>query len=445
MTYAQAMALIQQQYGTTAPYSIGVTNPQLQTFLSANNVPGDIKTQIGYAYYTAQRTSSTIDSVLTSRGYLTPTTTATTTPTTTTTTIPTTTAIPTTTTADAGTITPITYPSYTTSTGTSSPTIEVPTFSLPSIFTQPSTTQTEVTVPTIDVNAPSGSLSPSALASQTTTVSQTTAPVPLTLYNGSTATIPRQVVSDGVTLLYDGSTWVGVNPKGQQVNLYPEDLQRILSNGTGMFTGNVLTISSPSIGTQPTSTTNLPSPTQSTISVPTMTNPITQPATTISTTAPVISVPPISTAPVTTTPTMGGSVEDQINYQSAIRRLTKQLGLSKEAANQQSAELRAQYESQIRKAMRERYFSQAKAIASLGARGISGAPGLSIAARRAGGAEADYKRLTLIGDRNRQLSALQRTLTQQLADYEEELRRNQEQLTRATQLSNQLTGTATNG
>jgi hypothetical protein len=110
-------------------------------------------------------------------------------------------------------------------------------------------------------------------------------------------------------------------------------------------------------------------------------------------------------------------------------------------SQQQRSELATAYEPQIRKAGREMYNQQVKAQASLGARGISGAPGLSVAARRAAMAAPAMQRTSLISDRNRQLAALERTLTSQLSSYEEEIRRNQEQLTRATALANQLTGT----
>jgi hypothetical protein len=138
---------------------------------------------------------------------------------------------------------------------------------------------------------------------------------------------------------------------------------------------------------------------------------------------------------------MGGATEDQINYLSNLRRLATQDQMARLQSQQQRSELATAYEPQIRKAGREMYNQQVKAQASLGARGISGAPGLSVAARRAAMAAPAMQRTSLISDRNRQLAALERTLTSQLSSYEEEIRRNQEQLTRATALANQLTGT----
>jgi len=138
---------------------------------------------------------------------------------------------------------------------------------------------------------------------------------------------------------------------------------------------------------------------------------------------------------------MGGATEDQINYLSNLRRLATQDRMARIQSQQQRSEVATQYEPQIRKAGREIYNQQVKAQASLGARGISGAPGLSVAARRAAMAAPATQRTSLISERDRQLAALERTLTSQLSAYEEEIRRNQEQLTRATTLANQLTGT----
>jgi hypothetical protein len=138
---------------------------------------------------------------------------------------------------------------------------------------------------------------------------------------------------------------------------------------------------------------------------------------------------------------MGGATEDQINYLSNLRRLATQDMMARVQSQQQRSEVATQYEPQIRKAGREIYNQQVKAQASLGARGISGAPGLSVAARRAAMAAPATQRTSLISERDRQLAALERTLTTQLSAYEEEIRRNQEQLTRATTLANQLTGT----
>jgi hypothetical protein len=138
---------------------------------------------------------------------------------------------------------------------------------------------------------------------------------------------------------------------------------------------------------------------------------------------------------------MGGATEDQINYLSNLRRLATQDKMARVQSQQQRSEIATQYEPQIRKAGRDIYNQGVKAQASLGARGISGAPGISVAARRAAMAAPAAQRTSLITDRNRQLAALERTLATQLSSYEEEIRRNQEQLTRATTLANQLTGT----
>jgi hypothetical protein len=138
---------------------------------------------------------------------------------------------------------------------------------------------------------------------------------------------------------------------------------------------------------------------------------------------------------------MGGSLEDQIAYMSAIRRATAAKAAAEVAAKQQRADIGTQYEPQIRRAGREMYNQQIKALAALGARGLAGAPGLSVAARRAGMAAPAMQYTGLINERQRQLGALERTLASQLADYEETLRASNEQLTRATTLANQLTGT----
>lgn len=138
---------------------------------------------------------------------------------------------------------------------------------------------------------------------------------------------------------------------------------------------------------------------------------------------------------------MGGATEDQINYLSNLRRLATQDQMARVQSQQQRSEIATQYEPQIRKAGRDIYNQGVKAQASLGARGISGAPGISVAARRAAMSAPAAQRTSLLNERNRQLAALERTLATQLSSYEEEIRRNQEQLTRATTLANQLTGT----
>jgi hypothetical protein len=161
--------------------------------------------------------------------------------------------------------------------------------------------------------------------------------------------------------------------------------------------------------------------------------------------APTISAPPITetqkSSATQTTAAMGGTAADQAIYRTAIEKLTTALARAKADAERQRGTLGASYESQIRKAGREMYNQKIKALASLAARGIVGSPGLSTAYKRAGMAPAAEARTALIGEREQRMSALNIALERQLADYEAELRRNQEQLTRATTLANQLTGT----
>ena len=193
------------------------------------------------------------------------------------------------------------------------------------------------------------------------------------------------------------------------------------------------------LGIPPTTTTTAPTaPTTTTSTIPT--------TTTSTAPSPYTGLPTFTTSTSTTgyqAPIipMGGATEDQINYLSNLRRLATQDQMARVQSQQQRSEIATQYEPQIRKAGRDIYNQGVKAQASLGARGISGAPGISVAARRAAMAAPAAQRTSLLNERNRQLAALERTLATQLSSYEEEIRRNQEQLTRATTLANQLTGT----
>jgi hypothetical protein len=281
-------------------------------------------------------------------------------------------------------------------------------------------------------------------------------------------------VADNTTLTYDPISGNFKSADGRQT-LYTDELLPKLQSGQWSFANGVVS-TQPAAGTTAATPTYDPaftssalrklqsgqtltnderlalglSPLQSAttavataapITVPTLQNPLApaEPTTTI----PTLTNPlaPVETKP-TVVPTMGGSLEDQDKYRQAIRVYTAKLEQARTGTGQQAGETRAQYETQIRKAGRDMYNSQIKALASLAARGITGAPGLSVAARRAGQEEPAYRRSNLVLDRDRQLSALQRTLAQQTTDYEEELRKNQEQLTRATTISNQLTGAA---
>jgi hypothetical protein len=70
MNYAQALAYINQKYGTQ-PWN-SVSGLDLLRELRAAGVPNDISSEINLAYYTAKRTNKTIDSVLQSKGLTTP-------------------------------------------------------------------------------------------------------------------------------------------------------------------------------------------------------------------------------------------------------------------------------------------------------------------------------------------------------------------------------------
>ena len=437
MTYDQALALLRQRYGAT-PWT-QASGGEVQTFLRTQGVPSALVTQIGTAYYTAQRTNSSIDSVLQTKGLYTPTTTASPVPTATT-------------------------------TGTTPPVIAAPSFMTPSnpIEQTPSvvtsTPVSTIVAPSLLASQESGAIGAASIASQMANNLPTVSP-----------TLPGTAIATA-----ESEETRAIN---YLVNIYGPNLMKVpIQNIITTLSAAQLTFSSnvrvrimeayknaatsnrslqdvfllPASVTPPGTVAGVPAitgpavdvATTTPISLPTLTNPLatTTPAEQAVTVEgggtlqnPLATTTPSTTPPVTAA--MGGSLEDQINYQSAIRRLTAQLQRTKESAGQQAAETRAASESQIRKAGRDLYSAQVKSLASLAARGISGAPGLSVAAQRAGAAEPEFRRQTLISDRDRQLSALNRTLTTQLGDYEEELRKNQEQLTRATTLANKLTGT----
>jgi len=458
MTYEQALTLLRQRYGAT-PWT-QASGSEVQSFLRSQGVPSAYVTQIGTAYYTAQRTNSSIDNVLQTKGLYTPSGTTTT-----------------------AAVAPI--PTATT-TGTTPPVIAAPSFTTPPTNSTPTPAQTPSVVtstPVSTIFAPSalasqesGAIGAASIASQMANNLPTVSPtLPGTIIAPATAESEETKALKYLTNIY-GNNLMAVplqniittlsaaqdTSAGTQKNMFSSNVRmRIMDAYKTASTSNK---SLQDVFTTPTAV----SPVGTTASVPATTAPATQVQTTAPATLPTLSNPlaattpagqvatvegggtlqnPLAgTTPTTTppvTPAMGGSLEDQMNYQAAIERLTRQLALSKENAGLQAGETRAQSESQIRKAGRDLYNAQVKSLASLAARGISGAPGLSVAAQRAGAAEPEFRRQGLVADRERQLSALNRTLSQQLLDYESELRRNQQQLTRATTLANQLTGTGT--
>jgi hypothetical protein len=431
MTYQQALQILYSAYPN--PLSVSGTD-RLRAMTSAG-VPLSMASDINRYSYTAARTGTSIDSALTSAGLLAGTSTAisTTSPGTTTTSVPV-----------------VSNPLATTQqpTTTTIPTITVPSFTSPVTTTAPE----PIAVPTITspfVSAPITTTTSLAPISVPTTP---TAPAPAPVMSTTVYRTDREVIQDGVR--YDVMSDGSLRRSTDQANI-PGTTTTVTSTvderdkirqqlGLPPLVSNpIVAPTTTTTGTTPVVTVpTLPAvPVAAPVDVPVISNPIVpqQPTAPV----PVIQVPniPALTQPTTVTPQMGGSLEDQINYQSAIRRLTAARQRAEIQAKQQRGEVGVQYESQIRKAGREMWNQQQKALASLGARGISGAPGLSVAAQRAGMAAPAIQYQGLINERQRQLNALERTLTTQLADYEEELRRNQEQLTRATTLANQLTGT----
>jgi hypothetical protein len=540
MTYEQALAILYRAY----PNPLTVSGTERLRAMTSAGVPYEVASNINLKSYTAIRTGSTLESALTSAGYLT----AATTPTQSTTALS-----PTSTTSIAvpdifGTTPAPTTPTYyqpptptiyapstlasqesgaigaasiasqmaaaqTTPTPTSTSTYNVPSFTNPLSSTAVTSTQPTYLTPQTTTAAPSGvpsftaptavtttapatiTYAPSPLASQESgaigaasiasqiaaaqsapTVSApplpsaTSAVINPNLDAGFLATWNRSDIAKP-TFFYDPVQKLVFVTQGDRVFTADQPItdavnsgQLVINNGritntaTGYSagTGTWLTndrvlsqLTSTAVGTynakqlQPptTATTTTPPVTINPAEVPTVQNPITTPPPTGP--APTIQVPsiPATTSPTAVSPTMGGSLADQIAYMSAIRRATAGKAAAEVAAQQQRADIGKQYEPQIRKAGREMYNQQIKALAALGARGISGAPGLSVAARRAAMAAPAMQYTGLINERQRQLGALERTLATQLADYEETLRASNEQLTRATTLANQLTGT----
>lgn len=397
-------------------------------------------------------------------------------------------AAPTTTTAAAPTFT---APSAITSTAPTT-TTSTPTFTAPSAVT--SIAPTTIPTPTLTPTTPTSNLfSSKNLTSKTMGYNvYFTNPDPI---NGYTFALPLTLTASGITHRYNAETgqWTGTDWKGQTSTIYADEIVPKIRTGEFVLKGDTLIAGTPtrppvapsplaaqesgaigaaSIAAQmkvPTATTTttpttatttptvspvsvspvttppaIPVPTLPTVpvkpptEVPTFTNPIT--AAPVTAKAPVIQVPTTVqiAAGTTATPAMGGTPEEQDALREAIRRLTANKLYAETEGKYQQADVRARAETQIRKAGRDLYAAQLKSLASLGARGISGAPGLSVAARRAAGAEPEYRRQGLISERDRQVSALNRALTKQLADYEEQLRLENAKLTRATTLANQL-------
>jgi murein DD-endopeptidase MepM/ murein hydrolase activator NlpD len=148
--------------------------------------------------------------------------------------------------------------------------------------------------------------------------------------------------------------------------------------------------------------------------------------------------PPITAGGVT--PQLGGSAADQLQYQSDLRTATANLEATKTQAVQEKRNTLIDTETALRKAQREAYQNQVRAQAGLAARGLSGAPGLTVAAKRAAAATPQEAVSSTLLSRQRQLNALDSALSRQLLTYEEQQRLANEKLSKITSTANALTG-----
>ena len=392
MNYAQALAYINQKYGSQ-PWN-SVSGLALLQELRAAGVSNAVSSDINLAYYTAKRTNSTIDSVLQSKGLTTPAAPTTATP-------PVTTTTPT----NVGTIAPSALAAGE-SGAIGAASIASQTAALPT----PSLTNPLATTTTTDTTgAPKSNYTPDQLQAiirklqsggtaaltdaelvaigiaprtpaPTTTTTTTPAGTPaagtvsFTLNDGTAVTVPSSIVSGGNTFTYDGTNWVRKNAAGQTETLYKSDLAGYLTpvGGFKLTNGVLDRVTAPAAPTA-----------ENTVEGGgTLQNPL---ATTPGTT--------------TTTPSAVGPAGDSIanlEYQNRLIAAGSLEGRAKEAYNLAVRLAGTEQETAVRQAEANAYNAALRSVAGLGARGITGAGGLSIAAQRAARSEPLQKRMAAI-------------------------------------------------
>jgi len=386
MNYAQALAYINQKYGTQ-PWN-SVTGLQLIQDLRSSGVSSEITSAINTAYYTAKRTNTTIDNVLKSKGIATTATPTGTPPPVATATAPT----------NVGTIAPsalaagesgaigaasiasqmatLANPLATTSTTApaAAPTTSFTPQQIQGIITK---LQSNGVDSLTDPERIAIGMAPKTPAATTTTTATTPAGTPtaggisLTLTDGSLVNVPNTIVSGGNTFTYNGTNWVRVNPAGQTETLYKDDLAGYLTpvGGFKLTNGVLDRVTAPAA----------PTPQNTVAGGGTLQNPLGTTTGTI----------PSAVGPA------GDSIAN-LEYQNRLTAAGSLEERAKEAYNLAVRLAGTERETGVRQAEANMYNAALRSVAGLGARGITGAGGLSIAAQRAARSEPLQKRMAAI-------------------------------------------------
>lgn len=141
----------------------------------------------------------------------------------------------------------------------------------------------------------------------------------------------------------------------------------------------------------------------------------------------------------------GGSSSDVLAYFEALRRSSdakSRAGLANTFARRQAE---TEFDTLKRKAGRDIYSSQKKALNELAKKGITAAPGVAIAAKRAAGSVPLNRRLEALQQYNTAISTADLTLAEEQAKADEAARQALIDLTRAANIANELKGGSANG
>lgn len=141
----------------------------------------------------------------------------------------------------------------------------------------------------------------------------------------------------------------------------------------------------------------------------------------------------------------GGSANDVLAYFEALRTAGDAKSRAAIANAYARRTAQSQYDTLNRQSGRDLYAAQKKALNELTRRGITSAPGVAIAAKRAAGAVPLNRRLEALQQYNAAISAADITLAEEQAKADEASRKALIDLTTAANIANDLTGGKING
>lgn len=136
----------------------------------------------------------------------------------------------------------------------------------------------------------------------------------------------------------------------------------------------------------------------------------------------------------------GGSANDVLAYFEALRSASDAKSRAALANTYARRTAQSQYDTLNRQSGRDIYSAQKKALNELTRRGITTAPGVSIAAKRAAGSVPLNRRLEALQQYNAAMSSADITLAEEQAKADEATRKALIDLTNAANIANDLTG-----